>query len=309
MSSQAKSKVIVELPGGLGNQIFALSAGIVAANGDFKRISLDLSRVDYSHAGEFDIREFINISNKQLIKRIKFPKVLKRLADSILFRFPLIRIIYDRLFGVVRDSSLNSDVDTTLFLRSSRKGLISRKIYIKGYFQNFNLVRNSYKEISELRNTIESNEIYSLIGLLNKKSVLALHIRGGDFLNTNWRNLVGVLSPTYFANAISLAKSLCYIEEIWIFTNDRKYVSTFSNDLPLPIRIIDSNEYKSPVDSFLLMGKCKAIVASNSTFSYLAAFMSEIPEVVIILSMFSKSGNQIPGIPNNWIQIEPIWSQ
>jgi len=132
-------------------------------------------------------------------------------------------------------------------------------------------------------------------------------VRGGDYLNPNWDNLVGNLSRDYYRCAISQAQLKMKYDAIWIFTNDLHYAKLLFDDFSFAVRYIDQNTIEKPSENFNLLRMCRGIVASNSTFSLMAAFLSEDVEVVIVPEHFSKAGNILGGMPSRWIKIKSIW--
>jgi len=99
--------VIVELPGGLGNQIFSLAAGMVLTESLQGKLLLDARAIDYSHAApDLDLRDLFYVEEFDFIASKDIPPFLRKLLDSFLFRLPAIRSIYEKQFGIINEINM-----------------------------------------------------------------------------------------------------------------------------------------------------------------------------------------------------------
>jgi hypothetical protein len=305
-----EKQVKSELPGGLGNQLFAFAAGLAVSEARNCKLILDSKAIDYSHAGkDDDIRSLLSIKEFVFYRSSDLTPFLRKIRDSVFFRIPRIRKSYDSYFGIVNDRNVTLRSGVLESLEPYLENKSATNVHLKGYFQDFSIVaRVKDRLISMIR------EDFSKIGtelshLLERREILGIHVRGGDFLSTDWRSKVGNLSTVYYESALRELGSKGYIfDEVWVFTNDLKYAEELLKAIEVPFKFIDSSLIKSPAENFNLMRRCSGLITANSSFSFMAAFLTIRSRVVIVPKYFSKAGNKIFGIPKFWIELESNWN-
>jgi len=104
-----------------------------------------------------------------------------------------------------------------------------------------------------------------------------VHVRLGDYVSL--AEIYGELRETYFAQALALLGEKP--GPVWIFTQD-------NTELPEPIlktlnpqKIIDSKTVASPIENLILMSLGRALICSNSTLSWWAAFLHRESDRVV----------------------------
>lgn len=301
--------VSVELPGGLGNQLFAFATGLALSKSQQGSLELDTRAIDYSHAGmALDIRDLLSVEEFRFYKSRDLPLYLRRIRDSALHRLPFLQKRYKEYFGIVSDQDIKAGEGVSSLLKPFRENKKLTRVHLKGYFQDFTLVLEVKDLLIKFIKEDFSEPGKILRDSLDSRNVLGVHIRGGDFLNSNWRSLVGNLSSQYYLNAISkLNQNGYYFDEVWIFTNDLPYAKELIRGLDFNFKFVDNEMVERPAESFNLLKRCTGIIASNSSFSYMASYLSPKAHVVVVPESFSKAGNQIGGIPKSWLQERPIW--
>jgi hypothetical protein len=309
MLKSYKGTVRSELPGGLGNQVFAFAAGLVVSRSRQSKLILDCGSIDYSHAGPgVDIRDLLSLEEYEFRRFADLPPTLRRLRDSLLFRLPVLNVFYKLFFGIVNENEIDEGQSVIDFLRSHCECNSHRRLHLKGYFQDLSVVAEvKYLLTRKIQENYSPNGI-RLLSSITKIEVLGIHIRGGDFLNPNWKLHVGNLSKSFYSGAISEVEERGFrFDEVWVFTNDSQYARTLLEDIDIDFRFIDDSEIKSPSENFNLMRHCGALITSNSSYSYLAAFLAKNSKLIIIPKSFSKSGHQINGVPKHWVELDPLW--
>lgn len=298
-----------ELPGGLGNQLFAFAAGLAVSEARNCKLILDSKAIDYSHAGKNDdIRSLLSMQEFGFYRSSDMPPFLRKIRDSVLFRIPRIRKAYDSYFGIVNDRDVPLGSGVLELLEPYLENKSAFNVHLKGFFQDLSIVaRVKDRLISMIR------EDFSKIGtdlslMLESREILGIHVRGGDFLNTDWRSQVGNLSTAYYESAFRELGSRGFIfDEVWVFTNDLKYAEELLKAIEVPFKFLDSSLIKSPAENFNLMRRCRGLITANSSYSFMAAFLSKRSRVVVVPKYFSKAGNKIFGIPKFWIELESNW--
>jgi len=294
-----KKIVIVNLAGGLGNQIFLFEAARFIASINNGKIFINKTDIDKYHSnGKSTIEDFV------LPKDIKF------------FKFcPWINKIYIR-FQVLLEKFNNHNQSLSLILDEKYHSFESNQIYrmvfqknpkliiITGFWQNFSHWHSNldYKLKSEGKKFIElSKEIDSGLSVL-------FHYRLGK-INNSWEHGWGALSPEFLLNAlITLGSKNPRGKNIWVFSNDLPEAKILTGSIdysPYKLFYIDDSEL-SPAELIILFSKSKILICSNSTFSIIAAKIGNVKHV-LVPSELSKNGHSNFELPTEWRKVKSVW--
>ncbi len=159
-------------------------------------------------------------------------------------------------------------------------------IYYHGYwihkywfekYQNIFLQEFSFPEITDEKNLAYSEQIE------NSRSV-CVHIRRGDYVTLGWQ-----LSPEiYRMGLISFTKQAPGKWHLFVFSDDIDWCRNNSPKLGLDnfpeITFVEGNMQGRNYLDLQLMTKCKAMIVSNSAFSYLAALLNPGRQYTLSLS-------------------------
>lgn len=297
------SKVIFEVIGGLGNQLFGVSAGAYFEEVHQKEVSISMREVDQG----------ITVHGV-CVSRLKLPFItIEELYSKSLFSVWTRRLIFklDRTFG---DRSYFSRKLLHLY-RSNVTGydeLLEKNFSqnrIQGYFQShiYASALKSRSGITPFNLKQESNWLTEMKRRANAEQPIVLHVRRGDY-----RNQVhdfGMLSPLYYQNAVKFLR--CYLPSnpIWIFTDELALAQK-----EFEILKWKNVEWISPPvgviaeESFVLMQYGIAHVISNSTFSWWAAYASNTTRMVLAPKTWMRNIEEPKSlIPPEWVRVESEW--
>lgn len=278
---------IVEIKGGLGNQVFQYSFGKYLENTGF--------RVLYNLAFFKTSKNSDNVTEREfLLKELscevdEASKFIQKLSDTFNYLinsrkvksfFPFInKYIYQYL----KEKDYDKDLEYKNYL------IIN---YFDGYWQN---------NINHLKTQKESLLNIFDIGnqdteSLNNDAVL-IHVRRQDYLK------LGINLPeNYYKNSINLLKKELKEFEFDIFTDDKDWVlnqSIFSD-----FRNI-YGEDNDPIKSFKKMLCYKHFIIANSTYSYLAAFFGEKKDSKVLMPYrWSVKKNKNFLTDNSWEKVQ-----
>jgi len=177
-------------------------------------------------------------------------------------------------------------------------------VQLRGYYQSpqyFAKLMNS-GEISKTSFDLNkpSESFNSIINQAPSQGYLAVHVRGGDYLQKN--SAYVQLTSQYFKGAINSVKDTCGNLPIWVFTDDFDYAHktlySFSD-----LHFVN-NKSISPAESMILMSLAKGIVCANSTFSYWASVISDSAALIVAPNSWMKAREQPADFfPKGWILI------
>lgn len=241
MSSES---VVVELQGGLGNQLFGWAAGYALA----KKLNCELM-VDTS---------LLNQRGYQL-NSFEFGSALKVSKRSWRLTSTIARFSNRRIFT---EESFNFD----------RKFLeIQSPSILRGYFQSWKYHREFqeqiYQEVRKLAGT--STEFGELQQKFDFPNLTAIHVRRGDYKDLEAYH--GTMRSSYYREALgSLSPALFPGEDIVVFSDEPNEAREI---MPNAKAYIGPKDLKSPAENLVLMSTCKNIVGANSTFSLWAGMI------------------------------------
>jgi len=296
--------VIINLFGGLGNQMFQYAVGrnmSILLNTEltyqynYNRIRKDFNPNDIiAIYNVFNIRarELTSIEQKNLTsKKIKF------IASKILnFNIENRKYFINR----VDENSFNFDPDVL-----KKKG----NILLNGYWQTEKYFE-SHKDIirDDFTFKIPFNEESKIIAnkIINTNSV-SIHIRGQDYINRlNTSKTHNVCNMEYYQRAIDEIMNSLVDPYFFIFSDDYEYAKSIIS-FNIPHEIVNINKWNdSPYDDMRLMSICKHNIIANSSFSWWGAWLNNNKDKIIISPKTWTNENFLNAkdiIPKNWIKI------
>jgi hypothetical protein len=267
--------VVVQVQGGLGNQLFQVAAGhLLARRNRETRLFLDASRVSFGT----DKSRRLEVLNFEL-----FPEsfVIEVWGESFQY---LPKVSQGRLgsLAALSASSVYSKLRFKNYHNYSEgnsniafEDLDSNSI-LNGYFNDFSIVeRSSSLGLSnELRLSSKPTQWLSdKMKLTDFDSSIAIHVRLGDYLK--FPRIFGRISENYY---------LASLEEIGLTSHQRIFLfsdqpNLVANYLPKISNLKNTEIVRQPsaVPSYeilFLMSQFKNIVCANSTFSMWAAWFN-----------------------------------
>jgi len=250
---------MLTLSGGLGNQLFQLSAGLYIEKKLDRKVfynTSNLRKTTISQVGnytrKFEIEELI--PNDQ------------RFHTKIPIRLDLPRRIVSRV--------INPDI--TLIESGPQDNVLSKikdnTISVRGYYQNSQIVEYVWPEL--LSRFSQSRNFGDLV---NSKRVdrIAIHLRFGDYSeDPKTRATHGLTGPTFFAKSIKqFVNEEGASSNLLVITDDirqaKKFTESFKTNLTF--------EYLSsenPLADLRAISRSSHVITSNSTFSWWGAWLA-----------------------------------
>lgn len=296
------TSVIINLEGGLGNQLYQYAAGLSFS----KKYLVPLKVVEredspndprrHSHLGLFNcnykaITGFEKLFFKSLfIRRFSLGKYARKFLP---YFYPF-TIISDPESGFFPD------------ILEGKKG----RIFLRGYWQSFKYfesIREELLEVFRLKFPPQDPENLHFLNLIQNTESVALHIRRGDYVQIPFfLDNFGLCSLDYYKKAMNHMSLNLNSPQFFIFSDDPDWVQE-NLDLGKNMHFIRHNLMKHDYEDFRLLKSCKHFIIANSSFSWWAAWLGEYP-LKIVLSparWFNKDTMPIQDrIPENWITIK-----
>ncbi len=283
--------LIIQLSGGLGNQMFQYAAGKAQALRLNTDLYLDKTHFLTTPLGKVNLRQYelSQFSFNQKFKHPNFHWIKKYLK---------VKQVYNG-FKTYIDPHVHFNAD---FFK------ISDKTYIEGFFQSekyFNDYSSEIRSDFKFKNPPQglNLELFNKIQSLNAISV---HVRRGDYVN-NPETLKshGICGLDYYQNAVELIVSKVEKPYFFLFSDEPEWVQQ-NLKLDYPYEVISHNKGESSFEDMRLMSVCKHNIVSNSSFSWWGAWLNNNFNKTIIAPkswFINPDWDSKDIIPDSWIKI------
>lgn len=286
--------IIVNLKGGIGNQLFQYALGRHLALKNNTELKLDISGLDKANkVGDiyrpFDLDSFsikATIANNDEVSKLKYPYGLLSKAWRWFS------------FKILKEKNLVFDPKVLKW---------SDNLYLDGYWQ-------SPKYFDDIRETLLSELVFnrtlsaSAQDYLKKIEInnsIALHVRRGDYIkNPTVLKEFGICSNDYYTKAVKYISENVTHPIFFVFSDDIEWAK---ENIQLP----DSTTYvkgkdMTAVEDLVLMSKCQHNIIANSSFSWWSAWLNDHFDKIVIAPApwFDTIEYDKDLIPKSWIQIQ-----
>ncbi len=287
--------IIVQLNGGLGNQMFqyAFARHLSIINStdlkyDFISYSIDSKRdyalwcfnIDIEKANRQEIENFIGSKNP-FISRIQ--------------RY--LRIGINK--NVLREKNMNFDKSNLSF---------GAKAYLIGYWQSEKYFKDKEsvirKEFQFKRKPVGKNK--SMLKRIKSTDNVSIHIRRGDYVRDKKTNeFHDVTKMQFYKKAIELVSKIQDKPTFFVFSDDITWCKKSLNFIE-DATFVDHNEQEESYEDMRLMSSCKHNIIANSSFSWWGAWLNDNPEKIVIAPkkwFNDPSISTRDRLPASWIKI------
>jgi len=287
--------VIVNIIGGLGNQMFQYAFGKYLSIENNCELKLDISGFEKYEWHRFSLSSLSiseNFSNKEECDFLKGANI--SLKEKL-----------KRWLSASTSIATEKDLNFNINYRS-----LKSPIYITGYWQSekyFQGIENIIKKefIVSRDPSIENQKMSNKI--INENSI-SLHIRRGNYVNVDYVNQMhGTSTLSYYHEAISLINSKIKNPVYFIFSDDISWAKQnlfISNETVY----VDINDENCDFEDLRLMYTCKHNIIANSTFSWWGAWLNPNKEKMVIAPKIWFNNSVINMqtenlIPSEWLRI------
>lgn len=282
--------IIIQLAGGLGNQMFQYalylqlkSLGKEVKIDDASGFAEDEKRVPA--LGPFGV-SYERPTRKELIQML----------DSSLLPWSRVR---RKLFGRKKKSYFEEDK------RYHPEIMTWDDIYLEGYWQTekyFEAIAHEVRHVYDtdrLLHDIKDSRLEDWLRIIDSTQSVSVHVRRGDYLLPENQALFGgICTDTYYKEAIGRMMREQPDCRFYLFTNDKQwakeqiagYKKTMScepdakaanAELYNNIEVIDLGE-RNDYAEFVLMSRCKHNILANSSFSWWASYLNRNADKIVL---------------------------
>lgn len=302
--------IIINLMGGLGNQMFQYAAAkqlSIAHNttlridaSNFKKMTLNKEHVFQLDSYSITARQ----ASKEELQRYKATK--NRMGRLI----RLIRRGWGAAAADQQPDLLYEEADGSAF----KPGFLDLgpDRYLIGYF-------NSYKYFDAIRDILideytPKREIsppaQAMARQIERTESVSVHLRRGDYVSDPGvhQGIKGIMTDRYYRNAIEYISRRANMPHFYIFSDDMPWVMD-NFRIPAAVTYVNINPPQRGFEDLWIMSKCKHnITAGGSTFSWWAAYLNRNADKIVVrtdrISNDSKYDHPDDYFPPGW-QVVP----
>jgi hypothetical protein len=297
-----KSKVVFELHGGIGNQLFQYAAGLAYSEMRNCKVIFDVTHIIQKR------------STKSLTRSENLPLVelglpswntkggyANLVIEKIIRKSPFFKKYFDqhvmspKLLGTSYESK-ELGYDSKLFSSNS-------KIFF-GYFQTYKYCSEGLRDslTYNLLNRKEPSWVRDLLQQIESQNILILHAR---FFHKEVKDIYLSLSSDYYRDAIAALEAEIAFDQIWLLTNDNESAKKiFSDELLSQVKLIEQPKEVDDLSVLHLMVAAESLVLANSTFSWWGAYLGKKDKnVVVPKEIYLDQTVPRDYYPPNWVKI------
>lgn len=285
--------IMVNLKGGLGNQMFQYALGRKLSLANEDTLMLDT-------AGLIRAQESGDVSRPFALDAYRISGTVASPERAARARYP---------YGTL---SKLAHVFRTKLLRKMQIGWEPALLhahgdaYLDGYFQSpkyFDDIRATLLKDFTLKAKPSTAAQKFQIALRGKESV-SVHIRRGDYVsNVKIQKAYGICSSDYYREAIKEIGRRVPSPSWFVFSDDILWVK---EHLAFPGEVTYvSGQGISDAEELMLMATCKHNIIANSSFSWWGAWLNQNPDKIVIAPdpwFDSKKDNHKDLIPDSWMR-------
>ena len=289
--------ILVELNGGIGNQMFQYAAAKSLALHHKTILKLDISPgTDKSMPQELKPRPFelhyFNLPDQvasaseveSFITTSAFSKIKEKTKPNHKRR------VYREPFFHYDNNFYNTEAD----------------VYLKGLWQSekyFNPFKENIRSIFEFKNDTV-NTFQDFPCRLKEQNSVSIHVRRGDYLAKVSLEVLGLIPLEHYQHAIELINSKIPNPSFYFFSDDIQWVK---ENFPIPNATYVSGDIgNNHVEELYLMSQCKHNIIANSSFSWWGAWLNNNPDKIVVApkNWFNKGPKDTQDlIPQGWLKI------
>ena len=273
-----KNSVIIVYQGGFGNQLFQYFLGKELEEIYKKKIYFYDIRNDFKTRHNSDIQNLFELN----IERYNGYEL------NLIFRFFFLSPIFLKFYKFIF-LKFNIKIIPNYFFDRIEKPLDLNKVFKKenpiilfGTWQN---LINQYKYSTDAIQLKLKKNIQLPKGFNFKKKFISLHVRRGDYCNYKEARFHGNLKINYYLEGVNFLRDKFGDIPVFLFSDDKEWLRNNLSNL-IPNSFVISSAKSSPEIDFYIMTRAHYFILSNSTFSWLAAFLSKYEKKFIVLPSF-----------------------
>ncbi len=289
--------IIVDVLGGLGNQMFQYATARAVAERLDQPLLLDVSGFGkYKLHNGFELTRIFSgqkkVASSEDVRRVLGLQALP-VVKRLLLR-PKLSLLRNEDYIVEPHFQYWSEIKQ-----------VSENSYMTGYWQS----EKYFKSIdSIIRNDFTfklpmSSDNQKIASEMEQCDSVSLHVRRGDYVSSsNNLSTYSQCSIDYYQKAIKYMAERLSNLTLFIFSDDIQWVKSNFN-IEYPCIYVDHNHGEESYNDLRLMSLCKHNIIANSSFSWWGAWLNQNRGNVVIAPKrwFNNQTDTQDLIPSKWV--------
>ena len=289
--------ILVNIIGGLGNQLFQFAFGTAAGATTGAKILYCVDQVEH-----YKLHHGLEI-NKAFDVDLQFATKSEIEATLGIFHPPTMRRVLEKAAGFNINVRRNAHFESKTFSWSRLKESDERA-YCHGYWQSERYFQENADAIAEKLGTPIglTTEDRKIIDEMHKYNSVAIHIRRGDYLTRKNQRVFHALQRDYYIRAINEIRKHVSNPVYYVFSDDMKIAQASLIDSEENYKFINHNRGKLSRNDLHLMSSAKHNIIANSSFSWWAAWLNRNKKKIVIAPdrWYQNPLKNTEIIPPNW---------
>ncbi|MDN3658332.1 alpha-1,2-fucosyltransferase [Ferruginibacter paludis] len=289
--------IVVELQGGLGNQMFQYALGRHLAVLNNAKLHVDTHYLNARRPRKnFTFRTLdLDIFNIE-INVAPVPVSKKYGSHKSIFTKIINRCIQPKPLRLIAEKEFNFNPSVLS---------LSDNVYLTGYWQSeyyFTGIEQIIRKDFVLKLPLPEH-IQNLRAEIETANAVCLHVRRGDFVNTTMH---GTLGMEYYSEAVRLIKEKILNPVFYIFSDDINWCKKNIVTQGTAVYVDDEFAAEKARGHFSLMTACKHFIIPNSSFGWWAAWLGSYNDKIVIapkIWFHNSKWDTKDIVPKNWIKI------
>jgi len=291
--------IIVNLVGGLGNQMFQYAcARALALELDFPlKVTIDMFGLYASHRCPELERVFA------IKLEVAQPKELRRMIGALRTP-PAVRwVLGSNMFAFLRGPRFIVEPHFRFW-----DGLLDRAhmgSYLQGYWQS---QRYFSKHMAAIRSDFtfaqsSTGRNSELARAIRESIAVSVHVRRGDYVsNPKILSVYGVCTPEYYIKAMERLRKAVPEARFFVFSDDPQWVAEVLAPRYPGLVLVDHNRAGDSYNDMRLMSLCRHHIIANSTFSWWGAWLNPDPGKIVVApcNWFANGTDTRDLLPQSW---------
>lgn len=267
--------IIINLTGGLGNQMFQYAFGRYLSLKTKTKLKYHFTNALLNIQRSFELDVF-NISSREVtsVDLNKFGVIQNRIINRLLY-------LLDERYGIQFNSHIVTHKYPYNYVLKYKN--IGNESYVQGYWADerfFNSIESTLRKDFTLKKELDKNN-QNILKQIQKHVSVSVHVRRTDYI-TNKTNMLKFIGLEYYVNSIRKLKKIVPNPVFYVFSDDIAWCKKNLNVLSNNINYIDHNTGKNSYKDLILMSACKHNIIANSTFSWWGGWLNMNKNKIII---------------------------
>lgn len=300
--------VIVNIIGGLGNQMFQYAFAVALNEKHKKKVRIDTHHYHYIFSKTFHGNNFYH--NGFEISKI-FPNATLKVASpwdimKVSYYMPNFKIsrVIRKIMPTRKSEYIQPAKEAYCF---DPNALSSDARYYEGYWMAYKYFEACRERIQEIYSfpqlTTEVNKKYAQI--LGKNNSVTIHVRRGDYVKLGV--FANICTREYYRKAIDIVRRQIDQPEFFVFSNDQGWCVENLKDAfsDAPVHFVDNNRGNESYRDMQLMSMARCNIMANSSFSWWGAFLNAREDQIVVAPsrwMNDRDCSNLYG--EKWIKVE-----